>query len=83
MIDNVFLESEEKYNAKNIVVAEVVGFFDNGSPQIKFSGESDPARKEYPRLKNYVPAKNDRVLLLPVASSYVIIGALETNKTAG
>ncbi|MDO5716066.1 MAG: hypothetical protein Q4P25_05765 [Tissierellia bacterium] len=60
-------------------LAEVVGFFDNGSAMVKFDGEETPSEKEYGFLRSYIPKLGDRVLMLAFADSYIIIDAVDYN----
>ena len=44
------------------------------NPIIKFDGEQTPSSKIYKRLGSYAPTKGDRVLLVSVSGTYVILG---------
>lgn len=46
----------------------------SGRPKIVFDGEAIASEKQYPYLGSYTPAANDRVLLVRVSGSYVVIG---------
>lgn len=48
--------------------------YSSGSPKVIFDGETVVSGKGYPRLSSYAPVANDRVLLIPVGTSYVIAG---------
>jgi len=48
--------------------------YSSGRPKIVFDGETTASEKQYPYLESYSPVANDRVLLLKVSGSYVIIG---------
>lgn len=48
----------------------------SGWPKVKFDGESTLSGKTYPHVDSYAPAKNDRVVLVPVGTSYLIVGAV-------
>ena len=61
---------------KSPKVAKVVELFDDGAAKVLFAGEIKPASKEYPCLGGYTPKAGDRVLMLPVAESYVIADAI-------
>lgn len=48
----------------------------SGRPKIIFDGETTVSGKKYPCLASYTPAAGDRVLMLKVAGSYVILGKI-------
>lgn len=51
-----------------------------GLPKIKFDGELTVSGKQYAVMGNYLPAANDRVLLAPVGTTYLILGRVrDTN----
>jgi hypothetical protein len=45
-------------------------------PKVTFDGESTMSTKQYPIVAGYVPAASDRVVLVPVGRTYVIVGRL-------
>lgn len=47
----------------------------SGGVSVQFDGETTPSAKKYKRLASYSsPTVNDRVLLIKVGGTYVIIG---------
>jgi protein-disulfide isomerase len=48
--------------------------YSKGRPRVIFDGEDTPSQKKYPYLGSYTPGKNDRVLLLSVSGTYVVLG---------
>lgn len=47
----------------------------SGGVSVQFDGETTPSAKKYKRLASYSsPAVNDRVLLIKVGGTYVILG---------
>lgn len=46
----------------------------NGLPSILFDGEETASGKLYARLDSYTPAVNDRVLLVKVSGTYIVLG---------
>jgi len=44
-----------------------------GLPRVTFDGETTLSGKGYPYAASYTPAANDRVALLPVGTTYLII----------
>lgn len=47
-----------------------------GRPSIVFDGEVEPSVKRYTYLDSYMPTEGDRVLLLAVGNTYVVIGKI-------
>lgn len=50
--------------------------YSEGRPSIIFSGETVKSGKKYPYLSSYQPKANDKILLVAVGNSYVIIGKI-------
>ena len=48
--------------------------YSSGRPKVVFDGETTASEKQYPYLDSYAPAANDRVLLMRVSGSYIVIG---------
>jgi hypothetical protein len=48
----------------------------SGRPQIVFDGEDSASSKRYPYLSSYTPSANDRVLLVNVGGSHVVVGKI-------
>jgi hypothetical protein len=48
--------------------------YSTGRPAIVFDGEATASEKQYPYLSSYTPTANDRVLLLKVSGSYIVLG---------
>lgn len=49
----------------------------SGGVSVQFDGETTPSTKKYKRLASYSsPTVNDRVLLIKVGGTYVIIGKI-------
>lgn len=48
----------------------------SGRPQIVFDGDSSPSTKRYPYLSSYTPTANDRVLLVNIGGSHIVIGKI-------
>jgi hypothetical protein len=47
-------------------------------PKVTFEGEDTMSDKRYPVVGTYKPIPSDRVVMLPVGHTYVIVGALNT-----
>lgn len=45
-----------------------------GMPKISFDGDNTLSPSGFARLASYTPVANDRVALLPVGNTYVILG---------
>lgn len=50
----------------------------SGLPKVKFDGESTTSVKPYPFLDSYLPVATDRVVLVPVGNTYLIVGRIDT-----
>lgn len=59
----------------SVKLAEVSAVDSTGAA-VQFAGESAAGVKHYKTLKSYTPAVGDRVLLLGISGSYIILGAI-------
>lgn len=50
--------------------------YSGGRPSVIFSGETVKSGKRYPYLSSYKPQANDKILLVSVGNSYVIMGKI-------
>lgn len=57
-------------------LATIPAGYAGGRPTVIFDGEEVESTKEYPYLNSYVPAIGDRVLLLRVGHTWVIVGEI-------
>ena len=57
-------------------LGQVATNYSTGRPSIIFSGEHEASSKKYPYLSSYTPKAGDKVLLVRIANSYVIIGKI-------
>lgn len=57
-------------------LAEVVST-DSSGTKIKFYGEETASQKKYKRINTYTPASGDKVLMVNVNGSFLIIGKVE------
>ena len=49
----------------------------SGGISVQFDGETSPSSKKYKRLASYSsPAVNDRVLMVKIGGSYIILGKI-------
>jgi hypothetical protein len=48
--------------------------YTTGWPRVTFEGETTLSGKQYPHLDSYTPAAGDRVVLVPVGTTYLVIG---------
>lgn len=55
----------------------------SGNPKIQFDGETVVSTKTYPFLSSYQPVTNDRVALLRIGGSYIVIGKFDGTVTSG
>lgn len=61
---------------KPVRLATVDPAYASGWPRVTFDGESTLSGKAYPHIDSYVPARGDRVVLVPVGTTYLIVGAV-------
>lgn len=47
-----------------------------GRPSIIFDGETEPSVKRYTYIDSYTPTEGDRVLLIAVGNTYVVLGKI-------
>lgn len=59
-----------------ILLGTVDPAYTTGLPRVTFDGEAGLSGRGYPWISPYRPTANDRVALLPIGRSYVIIGAV-------
>jgi hypothetical protein len=52
--------------------------YSSGKPQIIFDGEETAGTKTYPYLSSYTPSAGDRVLMVNIAGSHVVLGKVVT-----
>ncbi|SDL20857.1 hypothetical protein [Natronincola ferrireducens] len=45
--------------------------------RVTFAGETTPTLKRYKRLSSYSPTVGDRVLMVEVSGTYIILGKIE------
>lgn len=50
-------------------------------PSVTFDGETTMSTKQYPVLDSYFPAASDRVLMVPVGNTYLIVGSIRGDTT--
>lgn len=62
----------------NLKLATIPAAYTTGAPNVIFDGETLPTAKAYPCLSSYTPYPLDRVVMLKVGASYVVLGAIST-----
>jgi hypothetical protein len=60
----------------------VASTFPGTLPKVTFDGESTLSGKRYPVMSGYLPSASDRVVLVPVGTTYLIVGALDADASA-
>jgi hypothetical protein len=73
---------KETSASRPIRLAVIDPSYTSGNPRVTFEGEETLSDKEYP-YANYTPAAGDRVVMLPLGTSYVIIGAVGESPGGG
>lgn len=75
MTPTEFLNIIQKEDKSDIYkMGKINPAYSEGRPRIVFDGEIVPSKKRYPYLGSYTPKGSDRVLMLKVAGTYVILG---------
>jgi len=73
-----FVEIVEEMIREKVEVPFSLGkidpFYSGGNPRILFDGEASVSMKRYPYLSTYQPISNDRVLLINIANTHLIVG---------
>lgn len=55
-------------------MAKISPNYSGGKPSVIFDGEDIVTQKQYVYLSSYTPQANDRVVMVKVKNSYVILG---------
>jgi hypothetical protein len=75
-----FIEMIENMIEKKVSVPFSLGRIDpnytGGKPRIKFDGESKVSVKRYPHLSSYKPVSNDRILMVDIAGTHLVVGSI-------
>lgn len=87
MIDTrTFLESVSGYNGspktsanKPVKLGTIDAGYVSGLPSILFDGDTVPSIRGYAWVDPYVPKAGDRVALVPVGTTYLIVGKVQTS----
>jgi hypothetical protein len=61
---------------KSFRLAIIENGYTEGKPRVIFDGETKPTAKRYPYLESYIPTSGDRILMVYVGGSYVILGKI-------
>jgi hypothetical protein len=77
-----FLKINGDDKESNFKLATVDPAYTTGLIKLIFDGESAVSEKGYMFLSSYEPAPNDRVLLIKVADTYIVMDKIVTEKTA-
>lgn len=73
-IDNSLFDPQKSKNPTALIkIAKVIAINGN-SATVQFDGESTPSNKYFKSLKSYTPQVGDRVLMLSISGSYIILG---------
>jgi len=62
-----------------VKLAVVDPSYTSGWPKVTFEGESTLSGKLYPHLDSYCPSANDRVVMVPVGTTWLIVGAVSSS----
>lgn len=58
-------------------IAVIDPAYSSGNPKVTFEGESTMSTKGYPFLSSYTPVATDRVVLVPIGTTYLIVGKID------
>jgi hypothetical protein len=58
-------------------IAVIDPAYATGNPKVTFEGESTMSAKGYPFLSSYTPVASERVVLLPIGTTYLILGKID------
>lgn len=78
-ISQLVFDKEREPGDKSAKIGTIDPAYVTGDPKILFDGEDVLSEKKYPFLAPYSPRANDRVVLIPVGHSYVVLGAIATS----
>lgn len=51
--------------------------YKSGRPKIRFDGEDNLSEKSYPCISSYTPKPNDRVLMVKLKGTLVVLGSIK------
>lgn len=71
--NSIFDPSKSKNPTDRIKIGKISGINSYGAT-VQFDGESESSSKYYKPLKSYTPTVGDRVILLGISGSYIILG---------
>lgn len=79
MYNNAIEQAQDERKDKQEVfkLGTVTALFPNGNAKIKFDGESTVSQKKYSYISTYIATVNDRVLLVRVSGTWIIIGKIK------
>lgn len=73
-----FLEIvREDKNSELFVLGTVDRDYKEGRPKIQFDGEDTLSEKSYPCISSYTPKPNDRVLMVKLKGTIVVLGSIK------
>lgn len=68
--------SERESPKRNIALATIDPAYVSGNPKVTFDGEDTLSEKLYPHATSYTPRAGDRVVMLPIGSTFLISGSI-------
>ena len=63
-------------NSRGARLATIDPDYASGVPRVTFDGDSTLSAGGFPFIESYDPSPEDRVVMLPVGNSYVILGSV-------
>ncbi len=64
----------------DVRLARVTNVGEDGQATVTFYGDNTPSAKKYPYIRNFMPEKDDTVVMLKQGNTYVIMGAVVTGE---
>lgn len=61
---------------ENFKLGKIDSNYTTGRPKVMFDGENIVSEKQYCYLNSYIPIANDRVLLIKISGTFVILGEI-------
>ena len=78
-IEDMVLQTNPEAPPSPFRLGTVAALFVNNTAQVLFDGETAASEKQYAYLSTYVPEVSDRVLLVNVGGTYIIMGDISFN----
>ena len=78
-VEEMVLQTNPEVPPSPFRLGVVAALFANNTAQVLFDGETTASEKQYAYLSPYIPEADDRVLLVSVGGTYIIMGDISFN----